>query len=164
MIHINRSLKFSPTVMAHWIAVSILFFFSSFFFGCGVDKNISVNIETTELLPKEIAIDFLNELSGCSAKDNFFGNPKPIKFKNDQTECFFQTNGMMGGTGEFTPYSGIKFRVKDDFGWLVFVRSKTKIQDGCFLVFDVGFEKKTTHEEIKKIVTALTSLGVEPWN
>ena len=109
------------------------------FYGCGMgDRTIAVNTDTTNLLPREIAIDYLNTNSPCS----------------------FTDKGMKISTGEVVNFENLFYGVNDFTAWYVYVWPEDRWDARCNLILDVETGRNTTDDDVRKAVTALTSLGI----
>ena len=110
--------------------------FISGFYGCGMgDRTVKVKVETANLLPKDIAIDYLNS----------------------KTPCTFNETGVII-KGEQVPYADLYYQVNDFIGWYVRVIDPDRYGKLCNLMEDLN--KDRPYSEIEKMVTALESLGI----
>lgn len=106
---------------------------------------VSIDVETSSLLPTETAIEFLNV----------------------NTKCRFFTYGVEIYDRKIFPYENTDYVVlKTGKVWSVWIKPKNEtgvfVDDVCFLIEDNIWDGASDYNHVVKIVTAITSLGVEP--
>lgn len=115
--------------------------------GCG-QKIATIDIETSSLLPSDIALKYLNL----------------------NTPCRFFEYGMEGKSRNITPYKELTYTLwRNSDYWLLTVSPPRTLfspsEERCDLVNEklwTEAEDRKSDEEIYKLVTALESLGMKP--
>ncbi len=111
----------------------------------GCIQNVPVNIKVTEVLPKEIAVEYLQTI------------PFNVGYAHC---CGFSDNGLRTPNGKVTTYSTLKYWVEKIMGdYRLFITTP-----GGNTIFSIAAQGETVPSELKKIITALESLGIKNKN
>lgn len=117
--------------------ITLLLFISA----CAQEK-VTFNIDTTTHLPKEIAIQYLN----------------------DNTNCEFNYEGMILDSKTHA-YKQLKYDVRNPpLGWTMGIYERRGINaPNCIAIGNLGSFARADDDTMLNIVTALESLGVEQY-
>lgn len=112
------------------------------FLSACAQENVTFDIDTTTHLPKEIAIQYLN----------------------DNTDCEFNDKGMILDSKTHA-YNRLKYDVKNPpLGWTMGIYERRGITaPSCTAIGNLGSFARADDDTMLKIVTALESLGMDQY-
>ena len=111
----------------------------------GCVQNVPVDFKVTETLPEEIAVEYLQSI--------------PFKYGYDSC-CSFSADGIQTPDGRQTAYGELKYWVEHiGKNFMVFVTTPRKNT-----IFSLAAQDGVVPDELKKVLTALESLGIKNKN